>query len=39
MALQLPREGAPPAPGVRTPIRFSAAELSLGKASPRLGEG
>ncbi|PZO65320.1 MAG: CoA transferase, partial [Paracoccus denitrificans] len=26
-------------PGVRTPIRFSDAELSLDRASPRLGQG
>jgi crotonobetainyl-CoA:carnitine CoA-transferase CaiB-like acyl-CoA transferase len=26
-------------PGLRTPIRFSDAELNLGKAAPRLGEG
>lgn len=26
-------------PGVRTPIRFSGAELALGRASPRLGDG
>ena len=32
------REGAPPVPGVRTPIRFSEASLAPGTASPRLGE-
>jgi crotonobetainyl-CoA:carnitine CoA-transferase CaiB-like acyl-CoA transferase len=34
--LPLPQGGT--VPSVRTPIQFSAAELSLGRASPRLGE-
>ena len=38
MQMSLPRDGAPDAPGVRTPIRFSDADLALGRAAPRLGE-
>ncbi|MGH6781655.1 MAG: CoA transferase, partial [Sphingomonadaceae bacterium] len=39
MALMLDRgDGSAPIPGVRTPIRFSDAELKLGRASPVLGE-
>jgi crotonobetainyl-CoA:carnitine CoA-transferase CaiB-like acyl-CoA transferase len=34
--LPLPQGGT--VPSVRTPIQFSAAELSLRRASPRLGE-
>ncbi len=34
--LQIAPDGVP---GVRTPIRFSDAELALDRASPRLGEG
>ncbi|MEZ5933265.1 MAG: CaiB/BaiF CoA-transferase family protein [Alphaproteobacteria bacterium] len=34
-AMQIAPEGIP---GVRTPLRFSAAELALDRASPRLGE-
>lgn len=36
LQLQLDRPGRPPVPGVRTPIRFSDAELQLGAASPVL---
>jgi len=39
MALAIDRgDGLPPVPGVRTPIRFSDAELALDRPSPRLGE-
>lgn len=38
MLVRLERDGAPPVPGVRTPIRFSEATLAIGVASPRLGE-
>ena len=34
MVLSLPREGAPPVPGIRTPIRFSDATLACATASP-----
>ncbi len=37
LALSLEAGGGRTVPGVRTPIRFSDAELSLDRASPRLG--
>ncbi|MBY0421201.1 MAG: CoA transferase [Parvularculaceae bacterium] len=37
MAVLLPREGAPPAPGVRLPIRMTGADLSPTVAAPGLG--
>jgi crotonobetainyl-CoA:carnitine CoA-transferase CaiB-like acyl-CoA transferase len=36
MALSIPREGAGPVPGVRTPIRFSDADLALDRPAPAL---
>jgi crotonobetainyl-CoA:carnitine CoA-transferase CaiB-like acyl-CoA transferase len=36
MILDIARAGAPSVPGIRTPIRFSDAELALGRASPAL---
>jgi crotonobetainyl-CoA:carnitine CoA-transferase CaiB-like acyl-CoA transferase len=36
MALSIPREGGTAVPGVRTPIRFSDADLALDKAAPPL---
>jgi crotonobetainyl-CoA:carnitine CoA-transferase CaiB-like acyl-CoA transferase len=36
MALSIPREGGAPVPGVRTPIRFSDADLVLDRPAPAL---
>jgi crotonobetainyl-CoA:carnitine CoA-transferase CaiB-like acyl-CoA transferase len=36
MALSIPREGGAPVPGVRTPIRFSDADLALDRPAPAL---
>lgn len=38
MVLDMVRDDGAHVPGLRTPIRFSAADLVLGKPSPRLGE-
>jgi crotonobetainyl-CoA:carnitine CoA-transferase CaiB-like acyl-CoA transferase len=38
MRVDLPLPGGGTVPSVRTPIQFSAAELALTRASPRLGE-
>ncbi|TPG38972.1 CoA transferase [Sphingomonas koreensis] len=37
MALTIPRDGAAPVPGIRTPIRFSDADLALDRPAPTLG--
>lgn len=39
MVRMFERDGADPVPGLRTPIRFSDAELALDRASPRLDGG
>ncbi|MDA5194187.1 CaiB/BaiF CoA transferase family protein [Govanella unica] len=39
MAIEIPREDGSMVPGIRTPIRFSDASLSLDRASPLLGSG
>ena len=38
MQLSLDRDGQPPVPGVRLPIRFSGATLDMSRPAPRLGE-
>jgi crotonobetainyl-CoA:carnitine CoA-transferase CaiB-like acyl-CoA transferase len=37
MIVSMERDGASPVQGLRTPIRFSDADLALGRASPKLG--
>ncbi|TPG22475.1 CoA transferase [Sphingomonas koreensis] len=37
MALTIAREGGAPVPGIRTPIRFSDADLALDRPAPTLG--
>jgi crotonobetainyl-CoA:carnitine CoA-transferase CaiB-like acyl-CoA transferase len=39
MALSIPREGGAAIPGVRTPIRFSEADLVLDRPAPPLPKG
>ena len=39
MALSIEREGGAPVPGVRTPIRFSNADLALDRPAPALPRG
>ena len=39
MRIAVERPDGATLPGLRTPIRFSNADLALGKAAPRLGEG
>ncbi|WP_375391270.1 CaiB/BaiF CoA transferase family protein [uncultured Sphingomonas sp.] len=39
MRIEVTREDGATLPGLRTPIRFSEADLALGKASPLLGSG
>ena len=39
MQIEVTREDGSVMPGLRTPIRFSDAELALGRAAPRLGGG
>ncbi|MDB5695454.1 MAG: CoA transferase [Sphingomonas bacterium] len=39
MQIEVRREDGSTLPGLRTPIRFSDAELALGRAAPMLGEG
>ncbi len=39
LVLSMPREGAPPAPGIATPIRFSDAALADPRPAPPLGGG
>lgn len=39
MVQMFERDGADPVPGLRTPIRFSGAELALDRASPSLNGG
>ncbi len=34
----LPRDGAPPVPGLRLPVRFSRSPLAPPRASPQLGK-
>ena len=38
LALQLERPGDQPVPGVRTPLRFSNARLTVDRPAPKLGE-
>ncbi len=39
MRIEVERPDGATLPGLRTPIRFSDADLALGRAAPRLGEG
>jgi crotonobetainyl-CoA:carnitine CoA-transferase CaiB-like acyl-CoA transferase len=39
MVVNVTREDGSVLPGLRTPIRFSDADLAIGKAAPRLGSG